>query len=76
MACVTVGDLRRLLEGCDDGKVVYFRIYDEREPEQLVFASDADKDALRADLKFAHQTSDGDRDVIRIYLTLDLDPCD
>jgi hypothetical protein len=75
--CATVGDLKRLLSGSSDDTVVYFRIYDERDPETLRYASEvSDKETLKSDLKGGHQTTDGDRDVIRIYLTLDLDPCD
>ncbi len=76
MHCATVGDLRRLLSDLDDDKVLYLRIYGEGDPETLRFASDVDKAKLSADLKFGYQTADGDKDVVRIDLHLDLDPCD
>lgn len=75
--CATVGDLKRLLEGGDDDDVVFFRIFDERDQEVMRFASEvSDKETLKSDYKGGYQTTDGDRNVIRIYLTLDLDPCD
>ncbi|WP_284397475.1 hypothetical protein [Pseudomonas putida] len=76
MHCATVGDLRRLLEGVSDETTLYLRIYSEGDPETLRYASDVEKAKLDCDLKFGYQTADGDRDVVRIYLHLDLDPCD
>ena len=76
MHCATVGDLRKLISGIEDDKVLYLRIYDEGDPDTLRFASDVDKGKLSCDMKSAYQTADGDKDVVRIYLHLDLDPCD
>lgn len=77
MNCATVGDLKRLLADCNDDDVLFFRVFDESGPETLRYSSDiADKETLYVDSKSAYQTSDGDRDVARISLHLDLTPCE
>jgi len=77
MVCSTRGDLKKLIAGGKDSDVLVFEIFSENQPERLRFSSEiADAVTLTAREKFAQQTSDGDRDVIKITLVLDLDPCD
>lgn len=76
MICATRGDLKKLLAGGKDSDVLVFEIFSENQPNQLRFSSDiADAGTLTAREKSAQQTSDGDRDVIKITLVMDLEPC-
>lgn len=77
MVCATVADMKKLIANAKDDDVLVFQIYSEDQPEVLRFSSDiADASTLTADHKSGQQTSDGDRNVIRIKLALDLEPCD
>lgn len=77
MVCATVADMKKLIVNAKDDDVLVFQISSEDKPEVLRFSSDiADASTLTADLKSGQQTSDGDRNIIRIKLALDLEPCD
>ncbi|UUC20793.1 hypothetical protein NOV18_10050 [Pseudomonas asiatica] len=75
MKTVRVGDLKKILDGQPDDTVVWLMVFDEDEPGELVYSSDIDRDRLDADLKSGYQTTDGDQNVLRLYVTLDLHPC-
>jgi hypothetical protein len=75
MACVRVKDLKKLLESAKDDDVIVIRVFNEDNDigSDAVFSSDiADSSTLTAERKFGYQTSDGDMDVCRIDLVLDL----
>lgn len=77
MACAKISDLKKLIANANDEDVLVFQIRSEDNPHQVRFSSEvADASTLTADFKSAQQTADGDRNVIRISLELDLEPCD
>lgn len=53
----------------DGTRIVYFRIYDETSPDDLVASGEVD--SIELTLKDAYQTIEGDQKVIRIGLQLD-----
>jgi hypothetical protein len=76
MVCATRGDLKKLLSGGKDSDVLVFEIFSEDEPGKVRFSSDiADVSTLTAREKFAQQTSDGDRDILKSTLVMDLNAC-
>ena len=73
MKCVTAGDLRKALNGVEDDRIVVLRIYDERSPDELEYSSDIDSASFSIDLQNGRQTAEGDKDIVRLHVTLDLD---
>lgn len=70
---VRAKDLKRLLDQAQDDDVLVFQIVDESAVEAVRFTSDvADVATLCAVRESAQQTSDGDADVFKISLVLDL----
>jgi hypothetical protein len=77
MPCATVADLKILIENAKDTDVLYFSIRSEDDPETVRYASEiSDVATLTAVGKRSFQTADGDRDIIKINLCIDLDPKD
>ena len=75
MTCVRVKDLKKLLESAKDDDVIVLRVFNEDDNigSEAAFSCDiADVSTLIAERKFGYQTSDGDMDVCRIDLVLDL----
>ena len=75
MVCATIADMKKLIADAKDDDILVFQIYSENQPDVLRFSSEiADASTLTADHKFGQQTTDGDRNIIRIKLALDLEP--
>lgn len=74
MPSATVKDLKRLLENVPDDDVIVFRVCDEITGEARFSSDISDSQTLTGVRKSGQQTSDGDADVFRIDITLDLDP--
>lgn len=76
MICATIGDLKKLIAEGKDSDVLMFEVCSENQPEVPKFCSDiADATTLTARYKYARETSDGTRDVIKITLVMDLEAC-
>lgn len=71
MKLATTGDIIKMLQEQDPTgeKPVVFHIFDERD-DRLIASGDTDK--FHVDQKFSSQTQDGDHDVVRLHVWLDV----